>query len=188
MSQAAEVPSKAVPFQQPRRRDRAQPEEAWIHAFLSRAPLGTLATQGEDGPDLNPNLFIFDPERLALYLHTAQTGRTRENIEARPRVAFSVAEMGRLLPAEAAVHFSVEYASVIVHGQARVLEDPAEATHALELFMAKYAPHLERGRDYEGIRAKDLARTCVFRVDIQSWSAKGKTSDAADAYAYSPHS
>ena len=50
--------------------------------------------------------------------------------------------------------------------------------------MAKYAPQFEPGRHYRDIEAKDLARTSVFRIDIESWSGKGKTSDAADAYEY----
>ncbi|MCB1037612.1 MAG: pyridoxamine 5'-phosphate oxidase family protein [Acidobacteria bacterium] len=173
-----------IPFDEPRRRDRAIEDEAWIRALLTRVPLGVLATSGAESPGLNPNLFVFDPDRRAIYLHTARQGQTRRHVEERPRVTFCAAEMGRLLPAEAAVHFSVEYASVVATGRSVVVDDPAEATRALELFMAKYAPHLQLGRDYEGIRPKDLARTSVFRIDIESWSAKGKTSDAADAYRY----
>ena len=175
-----------IAFNQPRRRDRAMAEEGWIEALLRRAPVGTLATAGERGPALNPNLFVYDGEERVLYLHTAKKGQTRSNLERTPRVAFSVAEMGRLLPAEHAVNFSVEFASVIAEGRATVVDEQAEARRALALFMEKYAPHLEMGTDYGGIRSKDLARTSVLKVEIESWSGKGKTSDAADAYDYEP--
>lgn len=173
-----------IRFEKPRRKDRAIDDEAWIRAMLERAPLGTLATIDEGGPALNPNLFVFDPEARAIYLHTAKSGNTRTNVESRQRVAFCVSEMGRLLPADAAVHFSVEYASVIARGLASVVDDEAEAARALDLLMRKYAPHLEPGEHYRGVEAKDLARTSVYRVEIESWSAKGKVSNAPDAYAY----
>ncbi len=173
-----------IPFEQPRRRDRAMEDESWIRDFLLRVPLGTLATTGEKGPGLNPNLFVFDPSENVVYFHTAKTGKTRRSIERWPQVAFSVAEMGRLLPADAAMHFSVEYASVVIEGRAKVVEDLVEASRALDLLMKKYAPHLESGRDYRGISERDLVKTSVFRIDVESWSAKGKTSEAPDAYSY----
>lgn len=176
-------PTEEICYQQPRRKDRAQ-DEAWIRELLTRAPIGVLATSGNNGPALNPNLFVFDPSRDAIYLHTAKTGHTRANVEDRPRVAFCVAEMGRLLPSDAAVHFSVEYASVVLTGTSTVVEDADEASGALDLLMRKYAPQFEPGRDYRSVEGKDLARTSVFRIDIESWTGKGKTSEAADAYHY----
>ena len=177
---------REIAFNQPRRRDRGIDDDGWIEDLLQRVAVGTLATTGERGPALNPNLFVYDSDQRVLYLHTAKKGRTRSNLERHPRVAFSVAEMGRLLPAEHAVNFSVEFASVIVEGRAVVVDEEVEARRALALFMEKYAPHLEMGKDYGGIRPKDLARTSVIKVEIGSWSGKGKSSDAADAYDYAP--
>jgi hypothetical protein len=83
------------------------------------------------------------------------------------------------------MEFSAEFSSVILEGTSKVVEDPTEASRALDLLMRKYAPHLEPGRDYRGISASDLSKTSVFRVDIERWTGKGKTSDAPDAYDYS---
>lgn len=90
-------------------------------------------------------------------------------------VALCVFEMGRLLPAEEALEFGVEYASVVVFGQGRVVDDPVEAEAALTLLMEKYAPHLEAGVDYRPVTAREVARTTVMRLDIQGWSGKEKT-------------
>ncbi len=178
-----------IRFRQPRRKDRAIDDATWIRELLTRAPVGTLASVSEDGaPAIVPNLFAFDPTNDVVYLHSAKQGETRTNVELRPRVAFSVSEMGRLLPAGAAVDFSVEFASVILGGTSSVVDDPAEARHALELLMRKYAPNLEPERHYRGIGDRDLARTSVYRIDIESWSGKGKSSTAADAYTYDPPS
>ena len=100
-----------------RRRDRGKDDE-WVAAFLRRAAYGFLATIGQGGqPFLNSNLFVFDDTggRPRIYLHTHRTGRTRTNLEAAEKVAFSAVAMGRLLPAPEALEFSVEYAGVGWH-------------------------------------------------------------------------
>lgn len=149
-------------------------EDAWIRSFLDRAPFGFLATVSDGQPFLNSNIFVYDEPAHAIYLHTARTGRTRTNMDAGEPVCFSVAVMGRLLPAAEALEFSVEYASVVVFGSARVVEDPAEQSRGLQLLLDRYAPHLRPGRDYRPIQPGELDRTAVYRLDIESWSGKQK--------------
>ncbi len=158
----------------PRRKDRAVEDEVWLRAFLHRAPVGVLAMVDGDQPFMNSNLFVFDEAAHCLYLHNAKTGRTPSAIEVNPRVCFSVMEMGRLLPAEVALEFSVEYASVMVFGSARLITDQAEATHGLQLLLDKYAPHLTPGKDYRPPVESELKRTAVIRVEIEAWSGKKK--------------
>ena len=157
-----------------RRRDRGK-EDAWIRAFLHAAPYGFLATVGDEGqPYLNSNIFVYDQARHCIYLHTNRTGRTRDNVDAHEKVCFSVAAMGRLLPAAEALEFSVEYAGVVVFGTGHVVEDEDEATYGLRILLEKYAPHLRYGEDYRHVTAEELKRTAVFRVDVESWSGKQK--------------
>lgn len=157
-----------------RRKDRGK-DEPWIRAYLHASTWGFLGTVGEDGqPYLNSNLFVFDEGRHCLWLHTHRTGRTRSNVDASEKVVFSAAGMGRLLPADTALEFSVEYAGVVVFGVGRVVEDPEEATRGLRLLLEKYAPHLRYGEDYRGVTPDELKRTAVFRVDIEAWSGKQK--------------
>jgi nitroimidazol reductase NimA-like FMN-containing flavoprotein (pyridoxamine 5'-phosphate oxidase superfamily) len=166
-----------------RRNDRGADEE-WIREFLRESPVGVLATVMDGQPFVNSNLFVFDEDRRAIYLHTARTGRTRDNVEAAPGVAFTVYRTGRLLPADEALEFSIEYGGVVVFGSARVVEDPAEAERGLQMLMDKYAPHLKPGRDYRPITEGELKRTTVLRLDIESWSGKRKMADAAFPGAY----
>jgi nitroimidazol reductase NimA-like FMN-containing flavoprotein (pyridoxamine 5'-phosphate oxidase superfamily) len=86
--------------------------------------------------------------------------------------------MGRLLPADEALEFSVEYRGVAVFGKGAIVTDPEEATRSLHLLLDKYCPHLQRGRDYRGVVPEELKRTSVFRIDIESWSGKQKKADA----------
>jgi len=161
-----------------RRTERAVEDEAWIKALLHRAAYGVLATVHEGQPFINSNLFVYDEAAHAIYMHTANVGRTRANVEKNDRVCFSVSEMGRLLPADTALEFSVEYAGVTVFGRAAIVTDEGEAQYGLQLLLDKYFPHLQSGRDYRPITSEDLARTTVYRIQIEQWSGKMKEADA----------
>jgi nitroimidazol reductase NimA-like FMN-containing flavoprotein (pyridoxamine 5'-phosphate oxidase superfamily) len=157
-----------------RRRDRAVEDEAWIAALLRRAPLACLATVADGQPFINSNLFAYDEARHVIYMHTARYGRTRANLERDERVCLSVSEMGRLLPADVALEFSVEYAGVAVFGRGAVVEDGAEAAHGLQLLLDKYFAHLRPGEHYRPSTAEEVARTSVYRIAIETWSGKRK--------------
>ncbi|MCC6805280.1 MAG: pyridoxamine 5'-phosphate oxidase family protein, partial [Anaerolineae bacterium] len=158
-----------LPANQLRRVDRSVDDDAWIIDMLRRAPFAALATAADGQPFINTNLFVYDEAVHAIYLHTARVGRTRANVESDARVCLSVSEMGRLLPAERAFDFSVEYAGVAVFGRASLVKDPVEAGRGLQLLCDKYFPHLKPGADYRTPTPDELKRTSVFRIDIDSW-------------------
>lgn len=164
----------APPYNAVRRADRAIDDQDWIVDFLRRAAIGILATVHDGQPFINSNLFVYDEPSHCIYMHTARLGRTRSNVEAAERVCFSVTEMGRLLPADEALEFSVEYSGVVAFGAATVLTDAVEARLALQLLLDKYFPHLLPERDYRPIVDEELKRTSVYRIDIESWSGKRK--------------
>lgn len=168
-----ELPASQREVHRLRRRDRGRDDE-WIRGFLSWAPFGFLATVADDRPFLNSNLFVYEPESHCIYLHTARTGRTPQNVARGGLATFSAAVMGRFLPAPEALEFSVEYAAVVAFGETRPVTDREERRRAMEFVMRKYAPHLEAGADYRAITAKELTRTGVHRLDIDVWSGKEK--------------
>ena len=153
---------------------RAVEDQDWIREFLHRAAIGTLATLHGDQPFLNMNLFVYDEAQHCIFMHTAQTGRTNANVRQAEKVCFGINEMGRLLPADEALEFSVEYSGVVVFGTARLLENNDQKTHALQILLDKYCPHLHPGRDYRPITLEELDRTAVYRIDIEEWSGKRK--------------
>lgn len=179
----------AMPFNQVRRTDRAVTDDAWIAGLLRRAAFGTLATVHEGQPFINTNLFVYDPAAHAIYLHTARVGRTRANVQADGRACFSVSEMGRLLPADEALEFSVEYSGVVAFGQVYVLDEPDAARRALQMLLDKYFPHLKPGEHYRPITDDELARTGVYAFQIASWSGKRKAAaaDFPGAFQYGAH-
>jgi nitroimidazol reductase NimA-like FMN-containing flavoprotein (pyridoxamine 5'-phosphate oxidase superfamily) len=155
------------PLTQVRRKDRALADEEWMDRMLAISALGHLAISHAGQPLLHSNYFWFDGERV--YWHTAQVGKLRAILEQGvTRACFTVTEFGRVLPAGTPFDFSTEYASVVCYGTVRVVADAAEKTYALEGVMAKYAPHLVAGVDYEPMPESDIAITSVYRFDIET--------------------
>lgn len=162
----------------PRRLDRAMPNDAHIEAFLHQAPFGFIATSVEDQPYVTPKLFWYDESTRRIYFHTAKLGRTRDSILHNPQVCFSAAELGRMLPAEGACGFGVEYASVCVFGRARLVEDDEEKMHGLRGLMKKLLPDLRPEEHYQPIDPKELQRTSVYAIEIEAWSGKQRDTEA----------
>jgi uncharacterized protein len=173
-------------FAHVRRKDRAVADETWIEAFLQRAPFGVLATARHDQPFMHGILFAYDPQRRAIFMHSANEGRTIENVRHNPKICFTVAEMGRLLPHPQARGFSLEYGSVVIYGTARLLEEPGEMLYGLRKIMEKYAPHLHAGEDYRPLRDTDLFGVAVYCIEVAGWSAKRRQAaqDFSGAYRF----
>jgi nitroimidazol reductase NimA-like FMN-containing flavoprotein (pyridoxamine 5'-phosphate oxidase superfamily) len=165
---AAENPTR------PRRTDRALEDDRAIEALLHRLAVGFLAITDGDQPYINSNLFWFDADTRRIYFHTAGVGRTRRIVEHSPRACFSTAEMGRLLPADTALEFSTEYASVVAFGRVRVVDDEAEQRRGLQGLLDKYFPDLRPGVHYRPIIDEELGRTSVYAFEIDAWSGKQK--------------
>ncbi|MCO6451243.1 MAG: pyridoxamine 5'-phosphate oxidase family protein [Caldilineales bacterium] len=161
-----------------RRQDRAVEDDDWIRILLERAAVGVLATEHERQPFVNTNLFVYDAGKHAIYMHTAGRGRTRANLENNPRACFTVYEMGRLLPADVALEFSVEYASAVCFGEVQVISAEDEAAIALQMLLDKYFPHLQPGQDYRPPVPEELKITTVLQMNIEEWSGKRKQVEA----------
>jgi nitroimidazol reductase NimA-like FMN-containing flavoprotein (pyridoxamine 5'-phosphate oxidase superfamily) len=95
-------------------------------------------------------------------------------------VCAEVSELGRFLPSNVALEFSLQFRSVIVFGSAFILEDEQEKRLVLHRLIAKYFDKLELGSDYRPATAKELDRTTVYEIRIESWSGKENWKDHAD--------
>lgn len=157
-----------------RRQDRAITDEEWIERMLETAPYATLGVNGEIYPHLNMNVFYYDRGERAIYFHTAKDGATRMHVGQGTKVTFTVSSMGRLLPAKTATQMSVEYRSVMVQGEVRIVEDIELATDKMSKFVAKYFPHMKAGSDYELISLEEVSNISVYRITIDAWIGKRK--------------
>jgi hypothetical protein len=168
-----------TPPNQQRRPEHARDDD-WVRAFLRRGQIAHLATRWDDQPFITPSNYWYDEERHQLIFHSNVVGRVRANSERHAQACAEVSEVGRFLPSNVALEFSVQYASVIVFGRIRVLEALDEKRRALYGLIGKYFPRLEPGREYRPITDQELQRTSVYAIAIESWSGKQNWPEQAE--------
>lgn len=155
-------------------------DEEWIRAFLRQARVGHIASSRDGQPFLNPTTFWFDEQHHQIAFHSNVTGRIRSNIETNPRLCFEASELGKMLPSNIALEFSLQFRSVVVFGTARVVKDPEEARRVLYGLIQKYFPLMKPGQEFREITDRELLRTSVYAIQIEEWSGKENWKDRAD--------
>ncbi|QBD76235.1 pyridoxamine 5'-phosphate oxidase family protein [Ktedonosporobacter rubrisoli] len=169
----------ATPANKQRRPQHAR-EDEWIKALLTRAQIAHIATRWEEQPFINPTTYWYDSARNTIFFHSNIIGRVRANSEQHDKVCLEVSEFGKLLPSNLAVEFSLQYASAIVFGTIRPLSENEEKRYALYGLIQKYFPHMSPGKEYRPITDKELVRTSVYAIEIESWSGKENWEERAD--------
>ena len=157
-----------------------QRDDGWIRAFLHEARVGHIASARDDQPFLNPSTFWFDEANHQIIFHSNLAGRIRSNIESNSRVCFEASELGKMLPANVALEFSLQFRSVVAFGKARLVSDPEEARRVMYGLIHKYFPAMTAGREFREITDKELKRTSVYAIEIEEWSGKENWKDRAD--------
>ena len=162
------------------RRQKLVRDDDWIRQFLQRALVGQLATRWEGQPFVTPTSFWYDRDTHRIYFHSNIVGRMRANIEHFPDACFAASELGRMLPANTAVEFSLQFRSVMAFGKVRILTEEAEQKYALYGLITRYFPQMRAGEHYRPITDTDLARTSTYAFEIESWSGKENWDDQAE--------
>ncbi|RCV53212.1 pyridoxamine 5'-phosphate oxidase family protein [Marinitenerispora sediminis] len=158
-----------------RHADRARYDEDTVHAVLDAEFVCHLGFVAEGAPVVLPTLYARVDRRL--YLHGSTGSRPMRTVDGR-RVCVTVTITDGIVLARAALHHSVNYRSVVVHGTAHRVTDPAERALALDAVVDQVV----RGRsaDCRPAGAKEHAMTAVLRVELDEVSAKVRTGDVAD--------
>lgn len=136
-------------------------------ALLKRGEYGILSTSDKGNrPYGIPVNYVLMEE--CIFFHCATEGQKLENITANHGVSFCVVGKTELIPEK----FSTRYESVVVSGNADVVEDEVTKKKALRALVAKYAPdHIAAGDAYID-KLKD--QTTVVRVEIESLAGKAR--------------
>src|SRR5262245_58373495 len=113
------------------RRPNLTRDDDWIRAFLKTAKIGHIASSMDVQPFIHPTMFWFDDERHQIGFHSNVAERIRSNIEGNPNVSLEASELGKFLPSNVALEFSLQFHSVVIYGTARVVTDPTEARRLL---------------------------------------------------------
>jgi nitroimidazol reductase NimA-like FMN-containing flavoprotein (pyridoxamine 5'-phosphate oxidase superfamily) len=154
-----------------------------IEAILRRVRIGRLATLGRDGyPYITPVNYVYMGE--SVYFHCARQGEKLDNLRNNPKVCFEVdiplayldTGYDRTMPVCDVGQF---YQSVILRGQAEIVEEPAEKLAALNALMASH----ENVPDFASITAATpaVALCTVVAVRVESLSAKANLAQKKSA-------
>jgi nitroimidazol reductase NimA-like FMN-containing flavoprotein (pyridoxamine 5'-phosphate oxidase superfamily) len=170
---------KNLPTAHQRRPEYLRDDE-WIREFLHRGQIAHIATVRDNQPFVNPTTYFYDEANQRIIFHSNIAGRIRANIEQHPQVCVEVSELGKMLPSNVALEFSLQYRSAVVFGSAFVIEDEQEKREVLHKLIAKYFDKMELGKDYRPATKKELDRTSVYEIRIESWSGKENWQERAD--------
>ncbi len=172
-----------------RYRERARYDHESVHRILDEALICHLGYVSAGKPVVLPTTHA----RLGqtLYLH-GSTGSgpmlaakaasgLPESAKAAPSglpICVTATLVDALVLARSALHHSLVYRSVVVVGDARLVEDPAEKLRALHCLL----DHIASGRsaDCRTPNARELAATAVLALDLVEVSAKVRDGGPVD--------
>ena len=164
------------PLNKVRRPDRASYDKAAVHAVLDEGLIAHVGFVDHDRPVVMP--MVYGRVGDLFYLHGARAARFAKVMGAGVPVCVTVTLTDGIVVGRSAFHCSMNYRSVVLHGEARLVSDPAEAESA----MAAVTDHLLPGRWAESrpMIDKELRATAVLRVTIEAASLKARSGAPID--------
>lgn len=132
-------------------------------------------------PVVLPTAFAVDPdgpdEEGTLYLH-GSTGAGWLRSALATDVCVTVTELDGLVAARCAFGHSMNYRSAVIIGRARVVDEPAERQHALDLIIDHMIPG--RSATLRASTRKELAATAVLALPLREASMKVRSGGPVD--------
>ncbi|HEX7777051.1 MAG TPA: pyridoxamine 5'-phosphate oxidase family protein [Parvibaculum sp.] len=154
---------------------RAHYDRATAHGILDAGFVAHVAFMSETGPVAMPMFHVRDGE--SVLLHGSRTSRFMRVLSAGAPMCLTVTLIDGLVLAKSAFHHSMNYRSVMVHGQAALV--PAdEKLAALALFVER--AQAGRSREARAPNAQELKATDVLRLPLVEVVAKVRTGGPLD--------
>jgi len=163
---ARTVPTRAA--------ERVSYDRDAVHAVLDEALVCHVGFVVDGAPVVLPHVHARVGE--ALYLHGSTGARALRS--GALDVCVTVTLLDGLVLARSAFHHSVNYRSVVAHGRAVLVTDPAERDTALAALVDAGVPG--RSAQTRGPSRKEHAATAVLRLDLREVSLKARTHSAVD--------
>lgn len=155
---------------------RAAYDRRTIDAILDEGLVAHLGFAVDGQPYVIPTLHA----RVAdtVYVHGSAASRMIRTLTASEPACLAVTLVDAMVLARSAFHHSMNYRSVVVLGQARAVDDPAELLVALEAFTEKLVPG--RWDEVRRPSAKELKGTRVLAMKLDEASAKARSGPPVD--------
>ncbi len=161
-----------------RYRDRANWEREAIHAVLDSTWVCHFGFVADGAPVVLPTIFARVEDRLYIHGSTGSRPLRGAGADQGLPVCVTVTQVDGLVLTKSAFNHSVNFRSVVAHGTAHQVTDPAELTVALDALVDQAVPG--RSKDCRPANAKELAKTAVVRLVLDEVSAKTRADGAAD--------
>jgi uncharacterized protein len=155
---------------------RGSYERDTVHAILDEALISHVGFVHEGEPVVIPMLHARIDDRL--YLHGSSASRLIRTLADGVPVCATATLVDGLVLARSAFHHSVNYRSVVVFGQARLVEPPEERLRAIELFTERLVP--DRWPEVRPPTRQELKGTKVLSLPLDEASAKVRTGPPID--------
>lgn len=147
-----------------------------VHAILDEGLVGHVGFVADGLPFVIPMAYARVDETI--YLHGAAASRLMRTLQGGVDACLTVTHLDGLVLARSAFHHSMNYRSVVVFGQARLVEGDSAKREALRVI----TEHLTPGR-WEVARQPseaELSGTLVLSLPITEASAKIRTGGPVD--------
>ncbi|MFD6838154.1 pyridoxamine 5'-phosphate oxidase family protein [Streptomyces diastaticus] len=175
-AEGAYVPTpRTVPT---RSRDRASFDRAAVHAILDEGSVCHLGFVRDGAPVVLPTLYTRIGDHLYVHGSTGSRPLRSAGDGTGLPVCVTVTHVDALVLARSAFHHSLNYRSVVAHGTAHQVTDPAEKAAVLDALVDQVVPG--RSADCRPADAKELAATAVLRLELAEVSAKSRTGEPDD--------
>lgn len=157
-----------------RHRERADYDRAAIHAVLDEALHCDVAFVRDGRPVCLPTMHARQGETL--YIHGSTGGRFAL-LDGEP-VCITVTLLDALVLARSWFNHSVAHRSVVAHGTARLVTEPAERLDAMRALIEKMYPG--RSEQSRPPTPKEDAATAVLALDLEAVSLKRRGDEVVD--------
>lgn len=155
--------------------ERGVTDRDLIYSILDEGVVCHAAYVTDGRPVVIPTLYVRDGDRVLLHGSNSM-GLARAVRNGSP-LSVAVTHLDGLVVARSAFHSSANYRSVVIHGEARVIDDD-ERAQALELVIDRLIPG--RLADLRASTKSEIGQTSVIEIGLDEVSAKVRTGGPKD--------
>jgi uncharacterized protein len=155
---------------------RGSYDKALVHSILDEGYLCHVGFAIDGQPYVIPTLYVRDGDQI--YIHGSAASRMLNTLHAGADVCVTVTLVDGFVLARSAFHHSMNYRSVVVLGQARLVADPGEKREAMHRFTNHMVP--DRWEEVRPPTEQELKATTVLVLALDEVSAKVRTGSPLD--------
>lgn len=156
-----------------RRKERAVTDTETIYQLVENCHVVRLAMFDEKYPYIVPVNFGYEwlNTSLILYIHGARQGKKVSCIEKNAAVSIEMDWKHHLIEAGSnASKYSYSYQSLIGYGQAEIIQNIEEKTHALDLLISHETGQGLNG--YDQLSEQMLKSTGIIKIIVEAFTCK----------------